>query len=99
MEFCVEQYAMGVIFGFNESYAFDSEITQSCIKITVDALGSSKGSFSIKDYLAQHNFTISFEATIIVELKFSLKTIRFRDVGPLKSPDCFRFDIVVRIRS
>lgn len=89
MQFCVEKYVNGVIFGFNESYVFDSEIENKCIEI------ESAKNFSSQKYFDAHNFTVSFDSLLEAHLLFTLKTVRFRDLGPLKSPDCYRFDIDV----
>lgn len=89
-QFCVEKYVNGVIFGFNESYVFDSETENKCINIIPSE------NFSSEKYFSSNNFSISFDSLLEAHLKFALKTIRFRDLGPLKSPDCFRFDIDVR---
>ncbi|ODN02679.1 Mucolipin-3 [Orchesella cincta] len=92
MHFCQQKYVNGVIFGFNESYVFDSETETKCIDITAASL-SPPANFSSKQYFQDQNFTISFDNLLEAHLRFTLKTVRFRDLGPLKSPDCFRFDL------
>lgn len=92
MQFCVEKYVNGIIFGFNESYVFDSEIENKCIEIATSRNFSSKNFFQTSNFTSEHFFDSLLEAHLL----FTLKTVRFRDLGPLKSPDCYRFDIDVR---
>lgn len=96
MRWCVERYTSGVIFGFNESYAFDSTTEESCVTIPPEELGPPQN-FSSEAWLAGANASISFDSLLEAHLSFVLKTVRFRDLGPFKSPDCFQFDIDVSL--
>ena len=91
IQFCTEKYLKGIIFGFNESFVFDSNTESQCIDIPLTA----QTEFSSRAFLNTNNSTLSFITLLQADLKFTLKTVRFQDLGPLKSPDCFDFDIVV----
>lgn len=88
----MEHYKSGTIFGFNESYIFDSETQENCYNIQ---LNKTDEDFSSRQYFKEKNISISFSSLLEVQIKFGLKSIRFRDVGPLRNPDCFRFDVEV----
>ncbi|CAL8109821.1 unnamed protein product [Orchesella dallaii] len=92
MHFCQQKYINGVIYGFNESYIFDSETETKCIDIPAASL-SPAINFSSHNFFQDQNYSISFDNLLEAHLLFTLKTVRFRDLGPLKSPDCFRFDM------
>jgi len=88
----VEEYVAAGIVPENDSYVFDTTTIQRTIDIPVE-----EGPFSTHTFFDTHNFSINFVTLLEFSMKFSLKTIRFRDLGPLKSPDCFSFEIVVSI--
>lgn len=87
MEFCLSQYKEGIIFGFNESYVFDSTIEWSCLPY--DPSQGTPRSFLQK-------LQLNFSALVMFQLKFSIKTVNFKAAGPLTPPDCYRFDIVIQ---
>lgn len=90
LKLCLYQYKEGVIFGFNESYIFNSEIDMSCINLTgnVTTIGSEK-------YLASQGVVISFSSLVKATLAFSVKTVNFKVAGPIAPPDCYQFDIQI----
>ncbi len=90
MKLCLYQYKEGVIFGFNESYIFNSEIDKSCINLTgnVTTIGS-------EEYLAGKGVVISFSSLVKATLAFSVKTVNFKVAGPIAPPDCYQFDIEI----
>lgn len=90
LKLCLYQYKEGVIFGFNESYIFNSEIDKSCINLTgnVTTVGSEK-------YLASEGVVISFSSLVKATLAFSVKTVNFKVAGPIAPPDCYQFDIQI----
>ncbi|KAJ6646333.1 Mucolipin-3 [Pseudolycoriella hygida] len=90
LKLCLYQYKEGVIFGFNESYIFNSEIDKSCINLTgnVTAIGTEK-------YLASKGVVISFSSLVKATLAFSVKTVNFKVAGPIAPPDCYQFDIEI----
>lgn len=90
---CLSRYKKGTIFGFNESYVFNSEIDQTCINMTKDK--SSNSTYSSRDFLEANGIDINFSALVKATLAFSLKTINFKAAGPITPPDCYRFDIVI----
>ncbi len=101
LTFCVVAYSSGVIWGFNESYTFNSASLTTChtippkdISPSNDPLGKGPP-FSSEAWLAENNASLSFDSLLEATLSFTLKTVRFRDLGPFKSPDCFQFDIQV----
>ncbi|OXA38531.1 mucolipin-3 isoform X2 [Folsomia candida] len=92
MKLCIERYSNGVIFGFNESYVYDGLTENSCITLPPSVISTGE-KFSLEEFLAKYNASISFDSLLEGHLTFVLKTVRFRDLGPFKSPDCFQFDI------
>lgn len=88
MTLCLYQYKEGVIFGFNESYIFDSEIVEDCINISV-TVGNNE--YDSRRYLNHFNFSALVKAT----LSFSIKTVSFKSVGPKIAPNCYQFDIQI----
>nr|NVI71493.1 transient receptor potential cation channel, mucolipin ortholog [Cucujiformia] len=92
MVLCLYQYKKGIIFGFNESYVFNSEIIRSCVNISDDA---SNGPLVSKEYIANKNLEINFSALVRAELLFSLKTVNFKAAGRISPPNCYRFDITI----
>lgn len=89
--FCQYHYKRGIIYGFNESYEFNSEIIESCINFTKK---DSEG-FKSKHFLKEAQLDVNFAALVRATLTFSLKTINFRAAGPITPPDCYRFDISI----
>ncbi|KAG6460774.1 hypothetical protein O3G_MSEX012212 [Manduca sexta] len=89
--FCQYNYKQGDIFGFNESYQFNSEIVETCINFT------RKGNevFDSELFIKEAGLDINFSALIRAKLMFSIKTINFRAAGPITPPDCYRFDVEI----
>nr|NVI71395.1 transient receptor potential cation channel, mucolipin ortholog [Cucujiformia] len=90
MVFCIYSYKQGEIFGFNESYVFDSEIVKSCTNISHDI---TQGSFSSEVYF--ESLDIKFSALVKATLDFSVKTVNFKSAGQISPPNCYRFDITI----
>ncbi|KAK7792043.1 hypothetical protein R5R35_001677 [Gryllus longicercus] len=87
---CFSQYKEGSIFGFNESYIFNSEIIETCANFT----NITKG-FSSKEFLNKQHVKIEFSALVSATLQFSVKTVNFKAAGPMTPPDCYKFDIEI----
>nr|NVI71350.1 transient receptor potential cation channel, mucolipin ortholog [Cucujiformia] len=90
MVLCLYSYKEGDIFGFNESYVFNSEIIKSCSNITHDIY---EGAFNSKTYLESQE--IKFSALVKATLDFSLKTVNFKSAGRISPPNCYQFDITI----
>ncbi|ODM90454.1 Mucolipin-3 [Orchesella cincta] len=88
IKFCLDRYSNRKTLEFNKALEFNKGTNTSCINIS----GASPN-FSSKEFFLNNNFTISFVNLLEAHLLFTLKTVRFRDLGPFKSPDCFRFDV------
>ncbi|XP_013188452.2 mucolipin-3-like [Amyelois transitella] len=87
--FCQYNYKQGIIYGFNESYIFNSEIVETCVNFT----SSENELFSSEMYLKNSGIDIQFAALVRAKLMFSVNTINFRAAGPITPPDCYRFDV------
>nr|MBE5724891.1 transient receptor potential cation channel, mucolipin ortholog [Cucujiformia] len=87
--FCSYSYKEGDIYGFNESYVFNSEIVETCSNITYDV----NEQFTAKTYF--RNQVIEFSAFVKATLKFSLKTVNFKSAGRISPPNCYQFDITI----
>lgn len=86
----VKEYVVATIEPGNDTYIFDTTTIEREIDIPI-----MEEPFSSRIFLAEHNFSINFITLLECDIKFHLRTIRFRDLGPLKSPDCFSFEIFV----
>nr|NVI71453.1 transient receptor potential cation channel, mucolipin ortholog [Cucujiformia] len=92
MVLCIYSYKEGEIFGFNESYIFNSEIMKTCINISHDI---NQGIFSSKEYLDSIDQDIKFSALVKATLDFSVKTVNFKSAGRISPPNCYQFDITI----
>lgn len=90
IKLCLYQYRKGTIFGFNESYIFDSNVEVNCLLL--DGNASEVGS---EQFLADQSVPLSFSALVRATLEMSLKTVNFKAAGPLAAPDCYQFDITI----
>nr|MBE5724892.1 transient receptor potential cation channel, mucolipin ortholog [Cucujiformia] len=90
MVLCLYFYKRGDIFGFNESYKFDSEIVKSCSNISHDI---NQSQFKSEIYLESQ--AIKFSALVKATLEFSLKTVNFKSAGRISPPNCYQFDITI----
>nr|NVI71349.1 transient receptor potential cation channel, mucolipin ortholog [Cucujiformia] len=90
MVLCRYEYKDGEIFGFNESYVFNSEIVKTCSNISHDL---TQGQFNSKNYFASEDF--KFSALVRATLDFSLKTVNFKSAGRISPPNCYQFDITI----
>lgn len=91
MLFCIYHYKKGDIFGFNESYIFNSQIVHKCLNISESP---NKGLKSAQ-YFAKHNLDINFDALVKAELIFSLKTVNLKAASRISTPNCFLFNIKI----
>ncbi|CAL8068843.1 unnamed protein product [Orchesella dallaii] len=98
LNFCQEKYDTGEIFGFNESYIFNGLTETECVEIPADAMSPPKN-FSSQQFFQDQSYIISFQSLLEAHIRFTLKTVRFRDLGPLKSPDCFHFEVDIRFNN
>nr|NVI71410.1 transient receptor potential cation channel, mucolipin ortholog [Cucujiformia] len=89
MVLCIYSYKSGEIFGFNESYVFNSDIIKSCSNITVEK----NQNFSSRTYLESSD--IKFSALVKTTIDFSVKTVNFKSANRISPPDCYQFDITI----
>ncbi|CAH1981899.1 unnamed protein product [Acanthoscelides obtectus] len=89
MILCLYQYKKGIIFGFNESYIFDSDIVKTCLNFSRNL------DLRAKEYIDNSDITINFSALVKAELLFSIKTVNFKAAGRISAPNCYRFDIII----
>nr|NVI71441.1 transient receptor potential cation channel, mucolipin ortholog [Cucujiformia] len=90
MVLCLYAYKEGEIFGFNESYVFNSEIVKSCYNISHQV---NPEQFDSKKYF--EDIEIKFSALVRATLDFSLKTVNFKSAGRISPPNCYQFDITI----
>nr|NVI71363.1 transient receptor potential cation channel, mucolipin ortholog [Cucujiformia] len=90
MVLCLYSYKQGEIFGFNESYVFNSEIVKSCSNISHDI---NEGKFNSRVYFESQD--IKFSALVRASLDFSLKTVNFKSAGRISPPNCYQFDVTI----
>lgn len=97
LKICKTYYRKAVIWGFNESFIFDSSPEERCLDVTlpIPVNSSISADFNSKAFFAENNFTIQFDRLINLEVKFSLKYILLKALAPMDSPDCYQFDINV----
>jgi len=89
---CLYQYKEGIIFGFNESYVFDSEIVETCMNISLETFNTFNSAHNL---LQDRNINVNFSALVRAYLKFALKTVNLKAAGPMTPPDCYRFNIKI----
>lgn len=89
--FCQSNYKQGNIYGFNESYEFNSVIVESCINFT----RNDESDFRSEQFIKDAGLDINFSSLVRAKLNFSIKTINFRAAGPITPPDCYRFDVEI----
>nr|NVI71360.1 transient receptor potential cation channel, mucolipin ortholog [Cucujiformia] len=90
MVLCIDSYKQGDIFGFNESYTFNSDIITTCSNISHDL---ALGKFNSRSYFESQD--IKFSALVRATLDFSLKTVNFKSAGRISPPNCYQFDITI----
>nr|MBE5724898.1 transient receptor potential cation channel, mucolipin ortholog [Cucujiformia] len=90
MVLCIYSYKQGDIFGFNESYHFNSEIVKSCSNISHEI---TQKKFNSMEYF--ESLDIKFSALVKATLDFSLKTVNFKSAGRISPPNCYQFDITI----
>lgn len=90
LRLCLSHYKEGIIFGFNESYIFNSEIELSCLNLTGNITTT-----KIRQYFKNNDISINFSALVQATLQFSVKTVNFKAAGPIAPPDCYQFDIEI----
>uniref|UniRef100_A0A034VPR4 Mucolipin-3 n=1 Tax=Bactrocera dorsalis TaxID=27457 RepID=A0A034VPR4_BACDO len=91
LHLCLYNYREGTIFGFNESYIFNPDITEFCLYLppNVTTLG-------VQAYLKQNGVEVSFSSLVKATLIFAIKTVNFKSYGgPLSAPDCYKFDVTI----
>lgn len=88
--FCLYSYKNGTVFGFNESYIFDSEIISTCLNIT-----EGDTELGIQNFLHKHDIHIQFSALVKTTIDFSIKTVNLKASGPISAPDCYQFDVTI----
>lgn len=88
---CLYHYEEGIIFGFNESYIFNSKIDETCINITKQ----NQQSYMSRVLMQQNNVQVNFSSLVKAELKFALKTVNLKAAGALTPPDCYKFKIKI----
>ncbi|KAL1502687.1 hypothetical protein ABEB36_007796 [Hypothenemus hampei] len=96
MMLCVSQYKQGVIYGFNESYIFNSEIVERCLNITRFETGLTLDS---RNFLDRNDLNISFNSLVQAQLMFSLKTVNFKAASRITAPSCYKFDITITLNN
>lgn len=67
-----------------------------CLKLDVEP--SRLTNFSSKEFFKNLNVVINFSALVKATLGFSIKTVNFRAAGPITPPDCYKFNVQVRIK-
>ncbi|XP_039298120.1 mucolipin-3 isoform X1 [Nilaparvata lugens] len=89
---CFFHYKVGDIFPFNESYIFNSDIIESCLNVSIT---ENITDFSSQKYMQMQNYTIAFPALIKADLRFSLKTVNYKNAGPMTPSECYQFDVKI----
>ncbi|CAD7005200.1 mucolipin-3 [Ceratitis capitata] len=89
LHLCLYNYREGTIFGFNESYIFNPDITELCLYLPPNVT-----TMGVQAYLKQSGVELSFSSLVKATLVFAIKTVNFKAYGgPLSAPDCFKFDV------
>lgn len=96
LTFCIHHYKEGKVFGFNESYVFDSNIIIDCMELNISENTRIKG-YDSKAELKKLGKEIEFSSFLKAELYIAVKTVNFKAAGPISSPDCYLFNIVIKL--
>uniref|UniRef100_A0A8D9DUZ5 Mucolipin-3 n=1 Tax=Cacopsylla melanoneura TaxID=428564 RepID=A0A8D9DUZ5_9HEMI len=96
LTFCVYQFKEGNIFGFNESFTFNSDIEQNCTELNITETTRITG-YDSKAELENIDREIEFSRFVKAELFISVKTVNFKAAGPISPPDCYQFDIIIKL--
>ncbi|XP_046434419.1 mucolipin-3-like [Neodiprion fabricii] len=91
VQLCLHRYKVGKIFGFNESYVFNSEIVEKCFNVTHNL----SKSFESRKFFQEKQEPIDFPALVRAYLKFAIKTVNFKAAGAITPPDCYLFNITI----
>ncbi|XP_053954347.1 mucolipin-3-like isoform X2 [Anastrepha ludens] len=91
LHLCLYNYREGTIFGFNESYIFNPDITEFCLYLPPNVT-----TMGVQAYLKQSGVELNFASLVKATLVFAIKTVNFKAYGgPLSAPDCFKFDVTI----
>lgn len=90
VELCMFKYKEGSVFGFNESYVFNSDIVENCWVFKLSP--SVCSNFSSQNIL---NDSIVFSALLQTKLTFGIKTVNLKSAGPITPPDCYFFNVSI----
>lgn len=90
VQLCLFRYKQGSVFGFNESYVFNSEVGETCFKF--HPTRQSCSNFSSRVSL---NETIEFSSMLQATLSFGIKTVNLKSAGPITPPDCYWFNVTI----
>lgn len=90
IQLCRFQFKEGDVFGFNESYVFNSEVDGICTNFTLAKENCS--SFSSRAILKE---TIEFSSLLQATLSFGIKTVNLKSAGPITPPDCYWFNVSI----
>lgn len=101
LSICKMYYKKAEIWGFNESFIFDSNPVRQCLEVIPNVPLDAKAppTFDSETYFNEHNFSMKFDRLITVEVTFSLKYILLKALEAMDSPDCYQFDVKVSILS
>lgn len=93
VQLCIHEFMQGKIFGFNESYVFDSKINITCVNITHKY--PKEKYFSSRRFFDDKKINITFSGLVKANLEFAVKTVNFKAAGPITPPDCYQFNIKI----
>ncbi|XP_003747675.1 mucolipin-3 [Galendromus occidentalis] len=90
------QYRNGQVFPHNETLSFDNteEVTPLPIDPKLYPMNDPRWqSFSIQDYMRQHNFSLSFDKLIRASIHFNLKTVYLKSLSTFDLPECYKYSV------
>jgi len=93
LSLCVDHYKSGNI-SRDLKFEIDPQLVYRCIYLPEEELSSYNSS---SEWLAQSNLTMPWPAIERITLAFNLTSVTLRPLGPVPTPDCFKFKIKINL--
>ncbi|XP_055346672.1 mucolipin-3-like [Paramacrobiotus metropolitanus] len=94
-QFCKREFMQAHVFPENHSYIYDSGIRESCLWI--DLMPFQNVTFSVRNYLDEHNASIEFDKLVDARLLLNVKSVALKPNDPDDDPACYIFDVNIKL--
>ncbi|OQR77875.1 mucolipin-3-like [Tropilaelaps mercedesae] len=95
LTFCTTQYKQGRVNPHKQTLIFDNTQVTKCLVVErLYPMNDERWqAFSMKDYMAAANFSLSFERLIKANVLFSLKTVYLKSLSTFDLPECYKYNV------